>query len=151
MNCSTGLFIALVRGVYHFEFYIYGHGSSSPGAGAVLVKNGKHVFNSYQRQSTGCLNSSNGATLLLEVGDVVFLREWKENRIFDNENCHTTFSGHLLFIMWTDSFYFSSSLITQWSCVTVNYCHQILQCNSPSNDLIFRRSFIFSCIHFWIA
>ncbi|XP_041859629.1 uncharacterized protein LOC121651461 [Melanotaenia boesemani] len=96
-NQNTGFFTAPVRGVYHFEFYMYGHGHDSHGSGGVLVKNGKHVFNAYDHRATGDLNSANGVTLLLDVGDIVFMRQWANTRIYDNENCHTTFSGHLVF------------------------------------------------------
>uniref|UniRef100_A0A3B3UX49 C1q domain-containing protein n=1 Tax=Poecilia latipinna TaxID=48699 RepID=A0A3B3UX49_9TELE len=97
-NPHTGLFTAPVRGAYHFEFYIYGHGSSNP-TSAVLVKNREQIFTAWTTQPEGGQKTSNGVTLLLNVGDVVFLRMWANSRIHDNPDRHNTFSGHLLFTM----------------------------------------------------
>ncbi|XP_058498310.1 uncharacterized protein LOC131468273 isoform X1 [Solea solea] len=95
---NTGFFIAPVRGAYHFEFHVGAHGSSHPSA-AWLVKNGQNIFFAYEHQPSYYGSSSNGATLLLEVGDVVFLRLCENSRIYDSQNHHSTFSGHLLFTM----------------------------------------------------
>ncbi|XP_028452190.1 complement C1q-like protein 4 [Perca flavescens] len=98
-NSNTGVFTAPVRGAYNFEWWVSAYGDNSHASGAVLVKNSENVFLAWQQVMAGFVTSSNGVTLLLEVGDVVFVRLWAGTVAFDNSNRHTTFSGHLLFPM----------------------------------------------------
>ncbi|XP_061592834.1 uncharacterized protein LOC133457505 [Cololabis saira] len=98
-NPNTGFFTAPVRAAYHFEFYLHGNGHPSHGTGAALVKNGDHVVLAHERQNSGSVNPAHGVTLLLEVGDVVFLRQWINSRIYDDPARYTTFSGQLLFTL----------------------------------------------------
>uniref|UniRef100_A0A8C6WWX4 C1q domain-containing protein n=1 Tax=Neogobius melanostomus TaxID=47308 RepID=A0A8C6WWX4_9GOBI len=97
-NPSTGFFTAPVRGAYHFEFYVFAYGGSHA-AGVWLVKNGEHIFMAYEHQTNGGGMTANGATLLLEAGNVVFLRLRQNDVINDDSNHPSTFSGHLLFPM----------------------------------------------------
>ncbi|XP_031665552.1 uncharacterized protein LOC116358550 [Oncorhynchus kisutch] len=98
-NPTTGIFTAPVRGLYLFRFYIYGGGDSSVPTTTFLQKNGHQIATAHAHQSSGGINSSNGVSLLLEVGDVVYMYLWAKNKIYDSEYHHSTFSGHLLFTM----------------------------------------------------
>uniref|UniRef100_A0A3Q2Q465 Cerebellin 10 n=1 Tax=Fundulus heteroclitus TaxID=8078 RepID=A0A3Q2Q465_FUNHE len=100
-NSHTGIFTAPVAGVYRFEWYI---GVQSKKQTAVaLVKNNQRVFTALEGEedgsSTSFSSASNAATLLLNAGDVIFVRLWPKYVVFDNENHLCTFSGHLLFPM----------------------------------------------------
>ncbi|XP_028277040.1 collagen alpha-1(VIII) chain-like [Parambassis ranga] len=93
----TGIFTAPVRGLYHFEWHIGDHGPQP--TGAVLYRNSEHIYIAYELQPSNFSSGSNAATLLLNPGDQVYLRQYINSQIFDNENHHTTFSGHLVFTM----------------------------------------------------
>ncbi|XP_067308553.1 complement C1q-like protein 2 [Pseudorasbora parva] len=95
-NPTTGIFTAPVKGVYFFT--LSGHNRSSKAMGLRLFKNGQQVVTIYNhplgdRYDTG----SNSISLTLEKGDHVYVRLRQNTWVFDNENDHTSFVGHLLF------------------------------------------------------
>ncbi|XP_063344330.1 complement C1q tumor necrosis factor-related protein 3-like [Pelmatolapia mariae] len=96
-NPHTGIFTAPVRGAYHFDWKVFGYGNIR--AAAVLFRNGEHIFLAEENPTSGYVSASDGASLLLEVGDQVSVRLWTNSRIFDDQNHHTSFSGHLIFTM----------------------------------------------------
>ncbi|KAL2094729.1 hypothetical protein ACEWY4_009448 [Coilia grayii] len=98
-NPNTGIFTAPVRGVYHFTIHVFGDGHQSRPTGASLNKNGEHVDIAYSAVNSHHVAVSNGASLLLEVGDVVYVTLWPNAWVRDTVSHHTTFSGHLLFTM----------------------------------------------------
>ncbi|XP_071388835.1 complement C1q-like protein 2 [Centroberyx affinis] len=98
-NPHTGVFTAPVRGVYHFQFYVSAYGHASIASSAMLVKNKEQIFMAYEHRKSGYGTAANGVSLLLEVGDVVFLRLWHNTRIYDDSTRTSSFSGHLLFTM----------------------------------------------------
>ncbi|KAL6466470.1 hypothetical protein MHYP_G00242740 [Metynnis hypsauchen] len=91
------IFTAPVRGVYMFRFSITGSGSTSVPVGARLYKNGRHVVIAYCQQPSYLVSTTNGASLLLEVGDVVYVQLYPNTQTIDNGNHYNTFSGQLLF------------------------------------------------------
>uniref|UniRef100_A0A3Q3A510 Cerebellin 10 n=2 Tax=Kryptolebias marmoratus TaxID=37003 RepID=A0A3Q3A510_KRYMA len=98
-NGETGFFTAPVKGAYHFEVHILSPVGSGYTAGAALMKNGQRTFTAYESQTSNYQSSSNGVILVLEVGDRVSVSATPNSKIFDNQNNHSTFSGHLLFTM----------------------------------------------------
>ncbi len=83
--------------MYKFNLSVYGHANPSTASTVSIVKNGEKVVVAHAHQDQYYVNSSNEVMLILEVGDVVYVRLWSGRRIFDNQNNHITFSGYLLF------------------------------------------------------
>ncbi|XP_039634048.1 complement C1q-like protein 4 [Perca fluviatilis] len=98
-NSKTGAFTAPMRGAYNFEWTFGAFGDNSHGSGGWLVKNSEYVFMAFEQQATGFMTTSKGATLLLEVGDVVFVRLMANTLAYADGSHHNTFSGFLLFPM----------------------------------------------------
>ena len=88
-----------MRGVYQLNIFIHGHGGpASHASAAKLFRNGQLVVSAWAQQPTDTAASSNGASLLLEAGDAVYVKLWANKRIFEDDDAHyNTFSGHLLF------------------------------------------------------
>ncbi|XP_049896907.1 complement C1q-like protein 2 [Epinephelus moara] len=98
-NPHTGIFTAPVRGAYHFVWYVGVNGATNHAAAAELVKNSEHINLAWEQQTNHYGTGSNGVDLLLEVGDVVFVRLWANTKVSDNWFHHVTFTGHLIFTM----------------------------------------------------
>ncbi|XP_039632940.1 complement C1q-like protein 4 isoform X3 [Perca fluviatilis] len=98
-NPNSGVFTAPVRGAYNFQWWVGAFGNNGWGSGSWLVKNADQLFMAYEQQAAGFMSSSKGMTLLLEVGDIVFIRLQANTAVFDDPGHHNTFSGHLLFPM----------------------------------------------------
>ncbi|XP_048010307.1 complement C1q-like protein 4 [Megalobrama amblycephala] len=94
-NPITGIFTAPLKGVYMFGISVYGRPGNA--ATAAIIKNGKQAVVADANQPQNVFSSSNGVVLLLEVGDVVYVRLWSDRRIFDDHNNLNTFSGYILF------------------------------------------------------
>ncbi|XDV25958.1 hypothetical protein PO909_029781 [Leuciscus waleckii] len=96
-NPVTGIFTAPLKGAYMFRVSLFGIGG--PPTYVAIIKNGEHVVMAHdiQPQAQDRLHSSNGVVLILEVGDVVYVRLRSGSRIYDNGDNHNTFSGFLLF------------------------------------------------------
>ncbi|XP_067249318.1 uncharacterized protein [Chanodichthys erythropterus] len=99
-NPITGIFTAPLKGAYMFRINVTGrrgiHSSAS------IYKNGEKVVSGHDEQAQDWLNSSNGVVLILEAGDVVYVRLWSGRRLYDSVNNYNTFSGFLLFPLRED-------------------------------------------------
>ncbi|KAL1250924.1 hypothetical protein QQF64_018720 [Cirrhinus molitorella] len=96
-NPITGIFTAPLKGAYMFNFSVFGNGNPSTPSTASIVKNGERVAIAHGHQEKYAVNSSKGVVLILEVGDVVYVRLWSGRRIYDSQSNYNTFSGYLLF------------------------------------------------------
>uniref|UniRef100_UPI003AACC5C0 complement C1q tumor necrosis factor-related protein 3-like n=1 Tax=Centroberyx gerrardi TaxID=166262 RepID=UPI003AACC5C0 len=97
-NPVTGIFTAPTKGVYYFRFTGMDY-RSAVHMGVALYKNDQRIMLTYEiNVNNGYFeHMSNGVTLELEKGDVVFLRLPANKGLYDNNESHNTFSGFLLF------------------------------------------------------
>ncbi|XP_031435279.1 heavy metal-binding protein HIP-like isoform X2 [Clupea harengus] len=99
-NPNTGVFTAPVRGVYYFAVFAHGGGHAYRPTAVALHKNDELAVVAYSQQPSLSISPSNGASLLLEVGDVVYVKLVLGAWVYDSSLSHfNTFSGHLLFPM----------------------------------------------------
>nr|XP_046254534.1 complement C1q-like protein 4 [Scatophagus argus] len=119
-NAETGVFTAPIRGVYYIRFTA--NGPTNFPKSAVLYKNDTEIqlITHEQPSGEGSDTASNGAALLLEKGDRLKMVLWHNTQIWDNSNHHSTFSGFLLFPMYSNT----NLSLPPPSCVT----------QSPSQD-----------------
>ncbi|KAI2644880.1 Complement C1q-like protein 4 [Labeo rohita] len=96
-NPITGIFTAPLKGAYMFRISVHGTAIQTYPSTVSIIKNGEHVVTAHAHQAVNVVNSSNGVVLLLEVGDVIFVRLLANRRISDSQNNYNTFSGFLLF------------------------------------------------------
>ncbi|XP_042258009.1 complement C1q-like protein 4 [Thunnus maccoyii] len=96
----TGYFTAPVPGVYYFSFTSYWWGGDGSSGGS-LYHNGYQVVSWYNCEQPHNTSGSNSAVLHLQVGDKVNVRLWEGLKISDNVNNYSSFSGFLLFPIWS--------------------------------------------------
>ncbi|XP_063047276.1 uncharacterized protein LOC134441016 isoform X2 [Engraulis encrasicolus] len=67
--------------------------------GVWLFKNDKRFALAWSRQQDGFTKPSNGASVVMEKGDEVYVKLVSSSWVHDNQNNNCVFSGHLLFPM----------------------------------------------------
>lgn len=119
----TGIFTAPVKGVYFFTFVVFNRQKCH--SGVKLMRNGEMVVSATEnkpnkdKQDT----TSNSSTLLLEQSDQVYIEMFAKRTVYTDEKRRNTFSGHLLYPMWTTAeklnyvqFSLSSLYWMCWAC-----------------------------------
>ncbi|XP_036383859.1 complement C1q-like protein 3 [Megalops cyprinoides] len=97
-NPTTGMFTAPVKGVYFFSFTNFGYMSNGAHIGTTLYKNDEHIVSAFQYKTDNTEDvSSSAATLVLEVGDQVYVRLPSGFKVYDDAHDRCSFSGFLLF------------------------------------------------------
>ncbi|XP_019950002.2 complement C1q-like protein 2 [Paralichthys olivaceus] len=97
---STGIFTAVVGGMYFFRFSMFNNLASTPSSVLSLMKNGQRLVSVWDTSGTDANDmGSNAAVIALSAGDSVHI-ELPANRIvYDDSMNYNTFTGFLLFTM----------------------------------------------------
>ncbi|XP_051256811.1 heavy metal-binding protein HIP-like [Dicentrarchus labrax] len=95
-NPATGFFTAPVKGVYYFQFTVFGFQAGS--MGITVYKNSKRIMDNWGSVPNGGSEYiTNSLVLELIAGDEIHLVLPSGYSLFDNETNYSTFSGALLF------------------------------------------------------
>ncbi|XP_041735903.1 complement C1q-like protein 2 [Coregonus clupeaformis] len=97
-NPATGVFTAMVKGVYYFRYTMFYSGNAN--AVVSLRKNSQMLVSSWDVGSGPAQDfASNAAVVELEVGDSVYAQLSANREVFEDGGNYNTFSGFLLFPM----------------------------------------------------
>ncbi|XP_010876306.1 complement C1q-like protein 2 [Esox lucius] len=98
-NPATGIFTAMVRGMYCFRYSMYSNNSGRPNSVLSLMKNSEMLVTTWNTDDSMNVHesSSNAAVVQLEVGDNVYIKLWANRVIYDDTGNYNTFTGFLLF------------------------------------------------------
>lgn len=97
-NPETGMFTALVKGMYFFRFSMFNNLSTTPSSVVSLMKNGVRLVSVWDTSGSDANDmGSNAVVIPLEVGDQVYAQLGANRLIYDDGMNYNTFSGFLLF------------------------------------------------------
>lgn len=97
-NAATGVFTALVKGLYVFHFTLFSSYSPPPNAVAALKRNGVKLAYVFDKSTTDTNDSSTRVGVVtLEAGDSVYVELQAESIFYDYKGDHNSFSGFLLY------------------------------------------------------
>lgn len=99
-NPSTGIFTAVVKGMYFFRFSMMNNLESVPNSAATLVKNDEWLSSVWDTSGNDAHDmGSNAVVIPLEVGDNVYVELVANKVVYDDTRLYNTFCGFLLFPM----------------------------------------------------
>lgn len=94
----TGIFTAMVKGMYFFRFSMFNNLNPIPNSVVSLKKNGVLLTSVFDASgSDGNDMGSNAVVIPLEVGDTVYAELHANREVYDDSMGYNTFSGFLLF------------------------------------------------------
>ncbi|XP_037544683.1 complement C1q-like protein 2 [Nematolebias whitei] len=97
-NPATGIFTAMVNGMYFFRFSMFNNLAQTPNSVVSLMKNSERLTSVWDTNGSDSNDmGSNAVVIPLKVGDTVYV-ELQPNRIvYDDAMNYNTFTGFLLF------------------------------------------------------
>ncbi|XP_047430872.1 complement C1q-like protein 2 [Mugil cephalus] len=99
-NPATGVFTAMMRGMYYFCFTMYNNNAGQPNSVVSLMMNHQRVVSTWDTEGQDTHDSAtNAAVLLLEPGDNVYVKLYAKRVLYDDDFYYNTFSGFLLYPM----------------------------------------------------
>ncbi|KAK5895722.1 hypothetical protein CgunFtcFv8_009390 [Champsocephalus gunnari] len=99
-NPATGIFTAMVRGMYYFSYTMYNNNFGQPNSVLSLMMNTQKIVSTWDTEGEDSHDSAtNGAVVQLEAGDSVFVQLYANRVLYDDGYYFNTFSGFLLFTL----------------------------------------------------
>lgn len=99
-NPATGIFTALVRGMYYFRYTMYNNNAGQANSVISLMMNSQRLVSSWDTDGSDEHDSAtNAAVVQLEAGASVFVKLYANRAVYDDGYYYNTFSGFLLFTL----------------------------------------------------
>ncbi|XP_070704695.1 complement C1q-like protein 2 [Pempheris klunzingeri] len=97
-NPATGIFTAVVKGMYFFRFSMFNNLKSTPSSVVSLMKDGVRLTSVWDTSGADANDmGSNAVVVPLEVGDSVYVELQSNRMVYDDGMNYNTFTGFLLF------------------------------------------------------
>ncbi|XP_056132493.1 complement C1q-like protein 2 [Lampris incognitus] len=99
-NPATGIFTAMVQGMYYFSYTVYNNNSAQPNSAVSLMLNSQKLVSTWNTEGDDSHESAtNAAVVELMAGDSVFVQLYAKRALYDDGYYYNTFSGFLLFTL----------------------------------------------------